>query len=201
MGFCFFVGKANDDDGWRCDDYCWWWDIRTNGKMRRRALINQLLIWLTVKPVLRHSIIFSCSVGYGCWKWSISHCFRIAVTDLGRLPRRRLTWLVVDMDGLVSLVIFVVGLGFSDTAASWCDRYGCWWCKGDVKHGFGDNDEHDDAVDKGLLLLLLLVPVVVRVSSSSLPSSIIDVAICCHHWLLTLSISFVRSFLIWIMGW
>lgn len=81
---------------------------RIRGRIRRRAFMNQLLIWFSVKPVRLRSASFSSSVGYGCWQCSTSHCFKIAVTVLGRLPRR-LLW-------------FFSGLVFATVAAAAADE-------------------------------------------------------------------------------
>jgi len=59
------------------------------GKRRRRAFINQLLIWCIVNPVCAISICFSSSVGYGWCTWSLSQLRNKSVTCFGRFPRRR----------------------------------------------------------------------------------------------------------------
>ncbi len=57
-------------------------------KIRRRALMNQLLIWFIDKCVASDSRIFSSSVGYGWIAFWTSQDLRTDVTDFGRLPRR-----------------------------------------------------------------------------------------------------------------
>lgn len=66
----------------------WCSDSSRGCRIRRRALMNQLLIWLTIRPVSSASFCFSRSVGYGCFLWRMSQRFKYSVTSLGRLPRR-----------------------------------------------------------------------------------------------------------------
>lgn len=58
------------------------------GRMRRRAFVNQLLIWLRVSEVVVARPAFSSSVGYGCCWCSSSHRFSSDVAVSGNLPRR-----------------------------------------------------------------------------------------------------------------
>lgn len=51
--------------------------------------MNQLETWLMDNPVVRHSLLFSSSLGYGWEECSINQLFSSSVTSLGNLPRLR----------------------------------------------------------------------------------------------------------------
>merc|ERR1719422_2892780 len=58
-----------------------------SGRMRRRALMNQLQTCSTVRPASFARASFSASLGYALYRWSYNHFFRILIESLGRLPR------------------------------------------------------------------------------------------------------------------